>query len=338
MLGADRPGGSILRLPRVLQRRLDAAARAFLGPTKDRRIDFSLPIGEEALAPPDSVSWRIFKNPIALFVGGVAAVVLELAEPAVRAGVWEHSSFRRDPVGRLRRTAMAAMVTVYGARSIAEPMIAGVVRMHANVVGKTPAGAAYSARDPRLLRWVQATAVFGFAEAYSRYVDTLGPVEFDAVYREGAPAARLYGALDAPTSAAELTALFDSMRDRLGPSPVIFEFLEIMREATVLPRPLFWMQGTLVRAAVGIIPDWLRERLGLTARYGLRPWERWIVRLAGKVSDRIVLSECPAAQSCTRLGLPIHQLYASVAPRSRGLDDSLRPIAASITTCSKTAR
>ncbi len=338
MLGADRTSGSILGLPRLLQRRLDAAAIAFLEPTKDRRIDFSRPIGEEALTPPDSVSWRIFKSPIALFAGGVAAVILELAEPAVRAGVWEHSSFRKDPVGRLRRTAMAAMVTVYGARSIAEPMIAAVVRMHAHVAGKTPAGAAYSATDPRLLRWVQATAVFGFADAYSRYVDTLGPVEFDAVYREGAPAARLYGVLDAPSCAAELSALFDSMRDRLEPSPVIFEFLEIMREASVLPRPLFWMQGMLVRAAVEVIPGWLRERLGLTADYGLRPSERWIVRLAGTASDRIVLSECPAAQSCTRLGLPIHHLYASVARRSRNPADSLRPIAASITTCSKTAK
>jgi uncharacterized protein (DUF2236 family) len=338
VLDGDRPGGSILRLPRLLQRRLDAAAIAFLVPTKDRRIDFTLPLGEQALAPPDSVSWRIFKNPIALYVGGLAAVILELAEPAVRAGVWEHSSFRKDPMGRLQRTAMAAMMTVYGARSIAEPMIAGVVRMHAKVAGQTPAGAAYSATDPSLLRWVQATAAFGFAEAYSRYVDPLSPVEIDALYREGAPAARLYGALDAPTSAAELTALFASMRDRLEPSHVIFEFLRIMRETPVLPQPLFWMQGILVRAAVEIIPYWLRERLALTESYGLRPWERWIARLAGRLSDRIVLAECPAALSCMRLGLPINHLYVSVAPRNRIPADSLRPIAASSTTCSKTAR
>jgi uncharacterized protein (DUF2236 family) len=338
VLDGERPSGSILRLPRLLQRRLDAATMAFLYPTKDRKIDFARPPGEEALVAPDSVSWRIFKNPIALFVGGLAAVVLELAEPSVRAGVWEHSSFRKNPMGRLQRTAMAAMVTVYGARSIAEPMIAGVVRMHAKVAGRTPAGAAYSATDPKLLSWVQATAVFGFAEAYSRYVDPLSPVEFNCLYREGAPAARLYGALDAPTSAAELTALFDFMRDRLEPSPVIFEFLQIMRETPVLPQPLFWMQGMLVRAAVEIIPYWLRERLGLTECYGLRPWERWIAQLAGTLSDRIVLAECPAAQSCLRLGLPINHLYVSVTPRNRVPADSLRPVAASSTTCSKTAR
>jgi uncharacterized protein (DUF2236 family) len=70
------------------------------------------------------------------------------------------------------------------------------------------------------------------------------------------------------------------------------------------------MQRMLVRAAVDIIPDWIRECLGLTEYYGLRPRERWIVKLAGGMSDRIVLAESPAAQSCLRLGLPVTHLYA----------------------------
>src|SRR3954467_7138418 len=97
--------------------------------------DFTTPAGEPALVSPDSVLWRIFKNPVALAAGGVAAVILELAEPSVRTGVWEHSGFRRDPVGRLQRTGMAAMVTVYGARSVAEAMIAGVVQVHERIAG-----------------------------------------------------------------------------------------------------------------------------------------------------------------------------------------------------------
>ena len=42
---------------------------------------------------------------------------------------------------------LAAMITVYGPKSRAEAMIAGVGRMHARVEGVTPAGVAYRADD-----------------------------------------------------------------------------------------------------------------------------------------------------------------------------------------------
>lgn len=74
-------------------------------------VDFSQPPGAAALIPLDSISWRIFRNPVSLYIGGVAAVLLELAEPRVCSGVWDHTSFRTDPVTRLRRTGTAAMVT-----------------------------------------------------------------------------------------------------------------------------------------------------------------------------------------------------------------------------------
>src|ERR1700729_4637142 len=127
---------------------LDTAARGLIQSPRGPAVDFTQPKGEPALVAPDSVSWQIFKNPVALFIGGVAAVILELAEPSVRTGVWEHSSFRQDPMYRLQRTGLAAMVTVYGPRSVAEPMIAGVCRMHAAVQGETIAGMPYSAQDP----------------------------------------------------------------------------------------------------------------------------------------------------------------------------------------------
>src|SRR5437667_3770357 len=149
-------------LPRLflwpLETHLDQMAVRLLRPPGSREVDFSKPVGEPALVGVDSVSWRIFKNPVSVFVGGIAAVILELAEPSVRSGVWEHSSFRTNPVRRLQRTGLAAMVTVYGARSTAEPMIAGVVRMHDKVRGETPAGEAYRANDVGLLTWVHATA------------------------------------------------------------------------------------------------------------------------------------------------------------------------------------
>jgi len=300
---------STIRLPWSLQRRLEAASNGILQPPEGPRIDFSRPAGEAALVPADSVSWRIFKNPVALFVGGVAAVILELAEPAVRTGVWEHSTFNYDPLGRLRRTGLAAMITVYGARSIAEPMIARVVRMHARVAGTTAANERYSASDARLLTWVHATASFGFTEAYSRYVDVLDEREFDAFYREGAPASRLYGAFDPPLSRSDVWALLESMRGRLESSSVVFRFLQLMRETPALPPPFFPLQRVLVRAAVDMIPQWIRDRLGLTELYGLSRRDRWIVQWAGSLANRIVLKEGPAAQACLRLGLPTTYTY-----------------------------
>jgi uncharacterized protein (DUF2236 family) len=296
-------------LPGPAQRQIDAAARAFLQPQGGPQVDFTRPEGEPALVGPESLSWRIFKNPVALFVGGVAAVILELAEPRVRAGVWEHSAFRSDPVRRLQRTGLAAMVTVFGARSTAEAMIARVVQMHERVAGATEDGAPYRANDPELLTWVQATAVYGFTEAYSRYVRRLTASQRDQAYAEALPAARLYGALQAPGSDAERSRLFGRMAPRLDASPVVFEFLDIMHRAPIAPAPLRPAQQMLVRAAVDLTPEGVRARLGLGAVHGLRAWERPLVRAAARLSDRVLLNDSPAVQACLRLGLSADHLY-----------------------------
>lgn len=273
-------------------------------------FDFGSPPGEPSLVSPDSVAWRVFKNPLSLYIGGVAAVILELAEPRVRTGVWEHTTFRSDPLRRLRRTGLAAMITVYGPRSGAERMIAGVTRRHAKVKGQTPEGVAYRALEPELMDWVQATASFGFLRAYHRFVKPLSRVERDDFYAEGRPAARLYGAPGAPTSEDALDALFTKMDPKLEPSPILFEFLDIMRNTLSLPRPLGTLQRRMVRAAIELVPDRLRSRLGLGELYALRGWERSAIRLAGRVTDRVPITSAPPARACARLGLPANHLYS----------------------------
>ena len=291
--------GAAIRLPWPLRDRVEADARA-LAPARGPRIDFERTAGEPALVGPDSVSWQVFKNPVALFIGGITAVILELAEPRVRHGVWDHTTFRTDPLSRMRRTGLAAMVTVYGARSTAEVMIAGVGRMHARVSGDTSGGQAYRADDPELLDWVQATAAFGFLEAYCAFVRPLSAADKDRYYGEGGPAAALYGATGAPGSLAELNAQFEAMAPKLERSEVVFEFLDIMRRMPVFPGPL---QRMMVRAAVAITPAWARERLGLEG-VRLRGWEAVLIRLLGRLSDAIVVEDGPSAAACRRLGLP----------------------------------
>jgi uncharacterized protein (DUF2236 family) len=286
---------------------LEAATRALFDLGDQSCADFLRPLGEAALVSPDSVSWRVFKNPLSLFIGGVAAVIMELAEPRVRTGVWEHTTFRIDPIRRLRRTGLAAMVTIYGARGMAEAMIARVRRMHDRVAGSTPAGKAYRATDPELLNWVQGTAAYGFLQAYHAYVRPLSDLERDRYYAEGTLAASLYGA-SAATSEAALEMRFEAMANQLERSDILFEFLAIMRSAPILPLPLRPVQPLLIRAAIDLTPYWLRRIVGLTD-HGLDAWEAGVVRQIGALADRIVLETNPAVQACRRMRLSANYLY-----------------------------
>ena len=295
-------------LPWPLKGSLEAAAQALLEPSDQSHIDFSRPTGEAALISSDSVSWRVFKNPISLFIGGVNAVILELAEPRVRTGVWEHTTFRVNPIRRLRRTGLAAMVTIYGARGTAEAMIARVWRMHDAVAGTTPSGEAYRANNPELLNWVQGTAAYGFLQAYHAYVQPLSLAERDRYYAEGVPVAALYGATGAPTSEADLESLFHAMADRLERSNILFEFLAIMHSAPILPLPLAPLQPLLIRAAIDLTPHWLRRIVGLT-NHGLNALEARLLRQIGACADRLVLETNPAVQACRRMRLPANYLY-----------------------------
>lgn len=290
-------------LPRFVKRRVEAGLREFLEGSGVPQVDFAHPFGEPALAAPDSVSWRVFRNPVALFVGGVAAVLLELAEPRVRTGVWEHTSFRTDPLPRLRRTGMAAMVTVYAARSTAERMIAGVRARHGLVAGVTPAGEPYRADDPELLAWVHATASFGFLEAYRAYVRPVAAADRDRFYAEGAPAAALYGASATPRSEAEVFALFEAMRPRLERSEIVFEFLDILRRTPILPAPLRSLQGLLIRAAVELVPAKVRSILGLGRAWRLSAPERRVVEILGRIADAVEIEAAPWTQARRRLDL-----------------------------------
>jgi uncharacterized protein (DUF2236 family) len=302
-----------MRLPWPLRAPAERAMADFLAPPNDGRgaapVDFATPAGEPALVPADSLSWVLFKNPVAVFVGGVAAVILELAEPRVREGVWTRTSFRADPLTRVKRTGLAAMVTVYGARSSAEAMIAKVDALHARIEGLTPSGERYRASDPELLVWVHATAAFGFAEAYHAWVRPLTREERDRLWTEGRAAARLYGAVGAPASEAEREALFERTAPRLERSDVVLEFLDLIAEAALLPGLARPLQRPLVKAAVAIIPDWARTTLALGRAWLPSAAERGLVRLAAATAERVVIEASPAAQACRRLGLPEDWLW-----------------------------
>jgi uncharacterized protein (DUF2236 family) len=302
-----------LKLPLGLQSLIERAAQSYLD--AGGTVDFTRPVGESGLAGPDSVCWQVFRNPVSLFIGGIAAVILELAEPRVREGVWTHSRFHSAPVERLQRTGLAAMVTVYGPRTVAEEMIAGIVRVHEGVSGTTPGGLAYHANDPELLTWVHATAAFGFLQAFTSFVHPLDVGERDSFFREGLEAGQLYGVPAPPASWVEMDAYLAAMIPRLEPSPILHEFLAIMRRAPILPPGARFLQATLIRAAIGILPRPARDRLRLGRSWDSRPAETRLLRGAGRFAQRLRLDSSPAAQACLRLGLPVDHLQSAWAGR-----------------------
>jgi uncharacterized protein (DUF2236 family) len=245
------------------------------------------------------MSWQVFSNPVSLTIGGIAAVLLELGEPKVRAGVWDHSSFRQAPRERMRRTGLGAMITVFGPISLVRSYTARVNAIHAQVAGVTEAGEAYCADDPELLRWVQATAAFGFLEAYAAYVRPLGAAERDGFYAEAVAGARCYGVVAPPASEAECRELLGAMVPRLGASAVLDEFLRIMRQEPILPWAARPLQPLMVRAAIALLPPEIAVRLGPTVSVSRA--ERQLLRSLAGLADKVEVPEAPWHQAARRL-------------------------------------
>lgn len=281
------------------------------------KVDFASPAGAPAFCAPDSVSWRVFKNPIALAIGGVAAVLLEFADARIRSGVWDNSTYKHDPIGRSQRTGMAAMVGVYGPQAAARRVIQGVTNMHAHVQGETPRGESYRALDPALLDWVSATASWGFVTAYDRFVAKLGEDEKHLYYAEGEPIARLYGVQTPLQSDADFGAMLNALFSGFEPHPIVTEFLDIVQNSPGALRQPKLLRRALARASVSILPARVRERLQLGSRYDLSGIEAASLRALGALAERIPIVSAPPAQACVRLGLPASFLYRSQRAQRR---------------------
>lgn len=294
------------------------------------QVDFANPPGAPAYLGPDSMSWRVFKNPIALAIGGVSAVLLEFADARIRSGVWDHSTYKIDPVGRSQRTGMAAMIGVYAPRDVARRVIQGVTNMHSRVEGKTPNGESYKALDVELLDWVSATAGWGFLNAYDQFVAPLSETDKQRFYTEALPVAALYGVKTSPRNDADFLAMMNTLVPRFEPHPIVGEFLTIVESGPgALGLPTF-VRRAMARASVSLLPPIVREKLELGPEYDLSPFARSALKAMGALAERVAVLPAPPAQACLRLALPADFLYRSQASQQRILARWTPPDAAPV--------
>ena len=281
------------------------------------KIEFGQPSGEPAYLHPGSVAWRIHKNPVAMGVGGVAAVLLEFADPRIRSGVWDHSIYKMDPIGRSKRTGVAAMLGVYGPRSAARRVIQGITNMHAQVSGRTPSGEAYRALDPELLAWVGATAAYGFLTAYDRFVAPVSDADKARFYCEGESLMRLYGVQVVPKSSGEFLAMMQSLEHRFEPHPIVEEFLGIIQSGKAAPNVPGFLHRALARGAVSILPPVVRQKLALGKAFDITVFDRLALKAAGFLAERKMDPKSAPCQASLRLGLPVDFLYRRPAEQRR---------------------
>lgn len=196
-----------------LRAAIGGRVRALVG---SGEMDLSRPPGDDGMFGPGSASWRVHGDFSAMMIGGVSALLLQMLHPLALAGVWDHSDFRRDRLGRLRRTAQFITITTFGSTAAAEKSIARVRAIHARVAGALPDGTPYVADDPRLLTWVHVAEVDSFLRAYLRYREPgLPGAEQDRYLAETASVARKLGATDVPVTRREVADYFAAIRPDL---------------------------------------------------------------------------------------------------------------------------
>ena len=268
------------RLRRYLEHNVHSMTGASLG-----LIDLDHPKGDPGLFGPQSMVWEVHRDFTAMMVGGISALLVQMLHPLALAGVWDHSTFRQDMLGRLRRTSLFIAATSYGARQDAEAIINKVRTIHDHVSGLAPDGRHYAASDPHLLTWVHVSEVSQFLAGYLRYVNPILPDhEQDRYYREVALIAERLGARDVPDSRQAVAQYLARMQPELTCDARTLEVLHLLQNApmpSLAARPF----GRLVmHAGLDLLPDWAARHLGVS----IASWRRPLIRAGVHRSARLL--------------------------------------------------
>lgn len=226
----------------------------------------AVPPSDEALFERNSPIRMVHADVVGMMVGGIRSLLLQMLHPHALQGVLDHSNFRADMHGRLRRTARFIAVTSFGHRDEATKAIERVNRIHEAVSGTLPNGTPYSARNPRTLAWVHVAEATSFLAAYLRHVRPDMPHhEQDEYFRQFAVIARALGADPVPTDQREAEQLFREMRSGLRSSPEAREIARLVLTQKPEGAPPA-VQALLGAEAVEILPPFARSMLGLQRR------------------------------------------------------------------------
>ena len=224
---------------------------------------------DDGLFGPRSIVWRVNRDrcfPLA----GMRSLMVQALHPLAMAGVAEHSTWRRDPFGRLAATSSYLLTTTYGDTESALAAAAWVRRIHTHVRGVDPeTGLPYSAEDPALLLWVHAAMVESIITVVQRYGRALDDGDADRYVAEMVRFAEIVGVptADVPTTVASLREHIESVGLRQV-TPAARDAIGIVLDAPDLDDDMRELWRDLGQVAVGTLPEWAREMYGFDAPPG----------------------------------------------------------------------
>jgi uncharacterized protein (DUF2236 family) len=221
---------------------------------------------DDGLFGPRSVVWRVNRDrcfPLA----GMRSLMIQALHPLAMAGVDQHSTWRRDPFGRLAATSSYLLTTTYGDTASALAAAAWVRKIHVHVRGVDPeTGLPYSAEDPALLLWVHAGMVDSVVDVVQRYGRTLEAADADRYVAEMVRFAEIVGVPPelVPNTVASLRSYLESVELRRA-TPAAKEAMGVVLEPPDLDAEMRDLWHELGQVAVGTLPAWAREMYGFGA-------------------------------------------------------------------------
>ncbi len=252
-------------------------------------VSYDMPKGDPGLFGPDSACWQVHRDFTSMLSGGFSALLLQMLHPLALAGVWDHSNFRDDMLGRLKRTAQFVAATTFGNTEDANALITKVRSIHEKVEGVTPDGRAYSAMDPELLTWVHVAESYSFLNARQLFfTPSLSKADQDRYFDEYAHVARELGAVNVPTNVQQINDYLQSKIPELTydqRTAEVFEILSAPKVGNELQR--FYARQAMA-AAYYLLPDFAkdlypdisvtRQKRGIKTLKTIAPMLRWSVR------------------------------------------------------------
>jgi uncharacterized protein (DUF2236 family) len=261
-------------------------------------------------AGPDSVAWKVNRE-IVVVAGWGRAILLQLAHPAVAAGVDHHSAFRGSLLSslwRLRSTVRAMLSLAFGDTEQVIATAAAINTIHDRVRGHVVdrGHEAYSAHDPELQRWVHATLLESMPLVYERLVGPLTDRDRDRYCAEAAIMEPLLGmpAGWLPRDSAHLEAYMQGML--AGGGIVVTDTSRALARAVLYP-PRWYAAWPAFRPiqllTIGTLPPRIRQAYGFEWRSrDVRALARWTALL--RTSVRLlppIAREWPMARRRERL-------------------------------------